>query len=382
MVTTICRPRKSGFCLIKANAELSKKSDKPTRTSARWDWASLLTWPGVGFLVLGECAVRVSPEWFPWLAPFGVPYAWGWLLALVGVFWRVVSFRWLKALMPAIVLLATWPSLQWVFATATEAPVEEQDLGSACEVLTFNVRRLDEYQWLEGERTRRQLAEWLAQRKEDVLCLQEFPADGEEMLRASGWADGNRAKRFFTWPQGAGPAIATSLEVRQWEAWMFPEGQGRVMQADVVSTLGTIRLMNVHLQSLYFSEADYNAVEVGPSREEGMRLWSMMAQASKIRTAQALELRKRMEESPYPVVLAGDFNDVPMSYPMRLLRKGRVTDAFLASPMGFGATYIGTVPGLRIDGIYPDTTLQTVNLVTHDIELSDHRPVSVRLRSR
>ena len=70
-------------------------------------------------------------------------------------------------------------------------------------------------------------------------------------------------------------------------------------------------------------------------------------------------------ESPYPVVLAGDLNDSPMSYTCGHLRKGRVRDTFGVGDIGLGATHIGTVPGLRIDGILADTTL-TVHVQTHD----------------
>jgi len=340
----------------------------------------MLPMPGMALVVLGELAVRIAPSWFPWLAPFGLTYGLGWLLLSTGVVWRTLSFRWTKAIFPLIVLAATWPSFSLVFSMGMGgSAATNEDWG----ILSFNVRRLDEYGWLSGEDTRRDLAAWLSQRKEQVWCLQEFPKEGQRMLSEAGFSWQAPRRRVLTWPKGSGPALVTPWKVLEWDTWMFSEeaGQGRVLQADLETPSGVVRVFNVHLQSLYFSRADYDAVEEGPSRQEGLRLLGLVTRASGARALQAQELRRRMEESPHPVVLAGDFNDTPMSYASRQLRKGRARDAFEASSLGWGGTHIGTIPGLRIDGVLADTTLTVHSHQTHDVVLSDHRPVTVTLRS-
>ena len=360
-------------------AQPVEKKGKPKRR--RVDSAALLTLPGMGLVVLGELAVRISPSWFPWLAPFGLTYGLGWVLLAAGVVWRVVSFRWIRAAFPALMLMATWPSFMLVFSLGLGPSNGELVPESEWGVLSFNVRRLDEFGWLNGDETRRQIATWLASRGEAVWCMQEFPGDGVRVLREAGLNWNSPHRKVLTWPNGAGPALATTLPVLDWETWMFPEdaGRGRVLQADLKTPSGPVRVFNVHLQSLYFSQADYAAVEDGPSREEGLRLLNLVTKASKARAAQARELSRRMEESPFPVVVCGDFNDSPMSYAMRRLRKGRARDTFEASGVGLGGTHIGKVPGLRIDGILADTTLAAATFVTHEIELSDHRPVTAKL---
>jgi endonuclease/exonuclease/phosphatase family metal-dependent hydrolase len=331
----------------------------------------------MALVMMGEVAVRLSPSWFPWLAPFGLTYGLGWLLLATGVVWRVVSFRWIRAAFPTLILLATWPSFMLVFSLglgAAQTPMDEEDWG----VLSFNVRRLDEFDWLEGDATRRALAQWLSDRKESVWCLQEFPTNGKAVLEGAGFSWSSPRRTLLSWPGGAGPSMVTTLPIEGWDTWMFPEdaGRGRVLQADVQTPSGTVRVFNVHLQSLYFSHADYAAVEDGPSRQEGLRLLSLVTQASKARAKQAHFLREKMAESPHPVVLAGDFNDTPMSYAVRQLREGRVRDAFESAHLGLGGTHIGTVPGLRIDGILVDTTLVVHRHETHGVVLSDHHPVS------
>jgi len=133
-------------------ASSTKSKEEKPRKRRRADSASLLTWPGMVLVVLGELAVRVSPSWFPWLAPFGLTYGLGWVLLASGVLWRVVSFRWIRAAFPAIVLIATWPSFMLVFSLGlgtADMPEPTVESEASWGVMSFNVRRLDEYSWLE-----------------------------------------------------------------------------------------------------------------------------------------------------------------------------------------------------------------------------------------
>ena len=358
-----------------------KKPDVKTR---KWDSASLLVWPGLALLIVGEVAARVSPAWVPWLAPAGYVYGLAYPLLAVGTVWRLTSFRWLKSLGPLAVLLLTWPSFSHVFSVGLSKP-EVTVLDDSFEVTTFNVRRLDEFNWLDGDQTREDLATWLAEQSDGIWCFQEFPKRGKATLRSAGFSWLRPRRRLFTWPREAGPALASSYPVKDWTTYMFEDegaGKGRVLQADVETPVGLVRVFNVHLQSLHFDHADYDAVEEGPSREEGARLWGLITDASKARALQAQELVRRMEESPYPVIVAGDFNDTPMSYAMHALRGSRAEDTFAAASWGPGGTHLGAIPGLRIDGILADTTLQCTSHKTHGVVLSDHRPVTAVLQAK
>ena len=358
--------------------------EKPAVKARKWDSASLLVLPGLVLVIVGELAARVSPAWVPWLAPAGYVYGLAYPLLAVGTVWRLTSFRWLKSLGPLAVLLLTWPSFSHVFSVGLSQPDVAMSEDSF-EVTTFNVRRLDEFEWLDGDQTRQDIATWLAEQPDGIWCFQEFPKRGKATLRSAGFSWLKPRRRLFTWPREAGPALASSYPVKDWTTFMFEDedaGQGRVLQADVETPAGLVRVFNVHLQSLHFDHADYDAVEEGPSREQGARLWGLITDASKARALQAQELVRRMEESPYPVIVAGDFNDTPMSYAMHALRGSRAEDTFAAASFGPGGTHLGAIPGLRIDGILADTTLQCVSHHTHGVVMSDHRPVTAVLQAQ
>ena len=54
-------------------------------------------------------------------------------------------------------------------------------------------------------------------------------------------------------------------------------------------------------------------------------------------------------------------------------------DAFTVSGKGFGGTYIGKIPGLRIDYIWHDKSLGSTNFVVHHQKLSDHKAISTEI---
>jgi len=343
--------------------------------------SSWVTWIGLVLVGLGSLSQVVSPATFRWLAPFGLTFGAGWLLLLVGTCWRLLQFQWLNSLLPGVVLVVTWSSFSLVFSLGAGGVSDEEVTkwqDKSLSVLTFNVRRLDEFGWLQGDQTRKDIARWLGERDEAIWCFQEFPSNGQRVLQNAGFSFQSSNRTLVSWSNGSGPAIASKYKVIHSDEPKFSAsaGKGRVKQADVVVKEDTIRIFSVHLQSLHMNESDYKAVDEGPNQREGFRLLGLVSSASAARAQQAQELKKWMDDSPFPVIVAGDFNDVPMSYAMRILRSNGVHDTFEASGIGFGGTHIGTVPGMRIDAILADESMKVLKHETHDVVLSDHRPVT------
>ena len=140
--------------------------------------ATLLVLPGLVLVIVGELAARVSPAWVLGWPPAGYVYGLAYPLLAVGTVWRLTSFRWLKSLGPLAVLLLTWPSFSHVFSVGLSKPDVAMSEDSF-EVTTFNVRRLDEFEWLDGDQTRQDIATWLAEQPDGIWCFQEFPKKGK-----------------------------------------------------------------------------------------------------------------------------------------------------------------------------------------------------------
>jgi endonuclease/exonuclease/phosphatase (EEP) superfamily protein YafD len=81
-----------------------------------------------------------------------------------------------------------------------------------------------------------------------------------------------------------------------------------------------------------------------------------------------------IENSPYEAIVAGDFNDTPMSYTYYRLKRGR-KDSFVEAGKGFGATYALLRPFVRIDYVLVP---ESISVTSHDVGkvyFSDHFPV-------
>jgi len=93
------------------------------------------------------------------------------------------------------------------------------------------------------------------------------------------------------------------------------------------------------------------------------------------RARQAAAVKAQMDLSKYPVIVAGDFNDTPVSFSYRKIRKG-LKDSFVDSGYGAGFTYRGNYPANRIDYILYDESLDCDYFDILKVKFSDHYPVA------
>ncbi|MDD4848141.1 MAG: endonuclease/exonuclease/phosphatase family protein, partial [Bacteroidales bacterium] len=93
---------------------------------------------------------------------------------------------------------------------------------------------------------------------------------------------------------------------------------------------------------------------------------------------QARLVHQFISQSPYPVIVCGDFNDTPGSYSYQQVSKG-LKDGFLEAGQGFGQTFNGDIPLMRIDYIFHNDHFQATDFQVHINHYSDHYPVSAFL---
>jgi endonuclease/exonuclease/phosphatase family metal-dependent hydrolase len=82
-----------------------------------------------------------------------------------------------------------------------------------------------------------------------------------------------------------------------------------------------------------------------------------------------------MSTCKYPVVIAGDGNDTPLSNTYHILAKG-LRDSFKERGYGLSTTYESTLPMLRIDYFFGTPEIRFKEHHTHHLTYSDHYPVS------
>lgn len=150
--------------------------------------------------------------------------------------------------------------------------------------------------------------------------------------------------------------------------------------ADIIKNQDTFRIYNVHLQSIKFKKDDYkvfskNAHQITDKKSTLELLVEKLKIAYPKRAEQARKVVEHMQQSPFPVIICGDFNDTPMSYSYNIF-SSLYKDAFRNSGSGLGVTYAGKVPAGRIDYIFHSKNLHSSNFSIQNEVYSDHRAIN------
>lgn len=165
----------------------------------------------------------------------------------------------------------------------------------------------------------------------------------------------------------------------------YPNNYNSIFQyVDIVKDTDTIRVFNIHLQTLRFSRdnlkyIDDPTIEKERTLEESKSIISKFKRGFLKRQVQAGRIRVEIEKSPYPVIVCGDFNDVPNSYAYHTIGKG-MKNVFAEKGSGLGRTFTGISPVLRIDNIFADNQFDVLQFVRVNKKLSDHFPILADLQ--
>lgn len=149
--------------------------------------------------------------------------------------------------------------------------------------------------------------------------------------------------------------------------------------SDLIIYGDTIRVYNIHLESNRLSEEDIIFSNLEELQADGVqvqskRILSKLKSAFIARSKQVKPIKEHMMESPYPVILCGDFNDTPASWAYNEL-SSNLQDAFVKSGRGTGKTYISRYPSFRIDYILIDNIFKVNYFDTPQNVFSDHYPI-------
>lgn len=151
--------------------------------------------------------------------------------------------------------------------------------------------------------------------------------------------------------------------------------------ADIKVHKDTIRVYNLHLESLHLGNDDYNLLK-SPNDSEAENefqnktntIKQKIRKATSKRVNQVDKILESISESPYPSIICGDFNDVPQSYVYRKLTTNH-EDAFIHSGKGYGATYSQLIFPFRIDFILAHKEWSAYNFEVLEDKLSDHQAI-------
>lgn len=327
----------------------------------------------------------LRPTVLPWAGLFAFVVPAVPVFALLQLLWLSWKRSW-TLLFPILLLLASVPVLKSTWGQG----VQEASQNRNIRIISFNLRffgALVPKDQRPLEKIERHMNE-VAQLRSDILCLQEVyhkpgknPLNFIQKLKKQGYS-------YCYFMEGmknidgvccdmTGSLIASRYPIKaKGEINKAKNPGNRVVWADIEHPAGKIRVYNAHLISNSIQEKKVLKLRLS---EEDRPQWYQVIRRLKERylprAQQAEALIEHASESKHPVVICGDFNELPYGYVYQLFRK-KYLNGHEKAGRGFGFTYNGRFRFLRIDQIFFDLKLRPLqHIVDHRFKFSDHFPI-------
>ena len=310
------------------------------------------------------------------------------------IYWLIRKSKWSFVCITA--LLLSWKQVSVMFSFHFPEKIRVTKAPKTLRVLTWNLSGWGESNTSGKTKTDYQdeMIDVIKSTNADVLCFQEYiyykdskyrdtiiPALKESGYRYSYFAKTNYTYRFYKTTTFTAMVIISKFPITDTAHFFYNKDEFAepLIYADIKFQNQTVRVFTTHLQSVMFEDYHFNALHklknpVNASVTESKAIAYRLRNAYKKRASQAEMLNKKIKESPYPVIVCGDFNDVPNSYSYFTV-KGDLQDAFLKKGSGFGKTLRIISPTLRIDYILADKKFDVKQFRKIEVPYSDHYPI-------
>lgn len=339
-------------------------------------------------LIFSYLASAVNPASDTFFIPFGLaaPFIIG-INLLLALFWII---RWKPVAFLPILLLA---SGYGVVSRHIQLPVTKQydkRTSDDIEVTTYNVHIFRDAEW---NGSLDSIAGYVKRSAPDILAIQEYYASSSMPADSIGTVMGGYPyfRTFYIRSEpgsgvGYGLALYSRYKIVRSEEIVFENESNGAMYADMIIEGDTVRVFNCHMQTTDVDDTDIALVE-GEEREPDTemkaglkRIMAKLKSNGVKRAAQADIVADHVQSSPYPVILCGDFNDVPASYTYKRLSRG-LKDGFKAAGRGYARSFRQLHGLFNVDYIlYTPASFECVRYDSPSLPFSDHDPVTVRLR--
>ncbi len=343
----------------------------------------------VVFFFLLSCWVPyLNPQHWWFISYLGLAFPFLLIIVILTLVGWLVVLKPRYALIPGVALLLGFKSISVFFAFHTTKTFDYKKEPSTIRVATWNVARFVELKknTNKGSNIRRTMFDLIKEQDADVLCLQEFHTSTD-----STYYDNIKAIQeqlgypyyYFSYDNDGDNHYYSSIIFSRYPVidtgkirYPRPTLPEVLLHADLKINKDTIRVFNTHLQSLQFRAKDYERIDQIKNAKDSLLLnsrsiLSKLKKGFSYRSIQANLAHQVINDSPHPVIVCADLNDVPNSYTYFTVR-GNMKDAFLKKGFGIGRTFTALSPTLRIDYIFADSHF-TIKQFTRVVKkYSDH----------
>ena len=250
--------------------------------------------------------------------------------------------------------------------SSNEDPTE---IANKLNILSFNVRLFNLYEDKDSQKNIPEtISSYLKKEDPDVLCLQEY--NKEMKIDFSGYPYNYihfRGKNIL------GHAIFSKYPLTNTYSFDFDHSYNNTISADIVKGPDTLRIYNLHLQSLSIKASVSYLQEVDNEVLRKRITTRFIKQQEQVET-----ILDHKSKSKHPVIISGDFNNTPFSYVYHKVSEN-MNDAFVEAGNGIGTTYLFENYPMRIDYILASQELEILDFKTIKKTFSDHYPITATI---
>lgn len=331
-------------------------------------------------LILSYLSVYIPPDKF-WIPSFfGLAFPFIVLANIIFiVFWGVVKPRFML-----FSLIAITVGLGFInrYVQIGSRKTDKEGI----KVVSYNVQNFTGKKIADQKERAARIVDFLSSENADIICLQDVLLSDNRIFSIKKTVSNLESIEYYHFARTGssfGQVTFTRYPIVKKGEIRFKKTPNMAIYTDVLIGSDTVRIFNVHLQSYRIDPRKYNIIaSPGIDDEKDLReireIGGKLKRAFQMRAEQVREIRKMIDQTRYPVILCGDFNDTPVSYTYQKMR-GDFDDAFVSSGRGLARTYIGKLPSFRIDNILHSNYYKSYNFKANNFRASDHLPVSCLL---
>ncbi len=293
------------------------------------------------------------------------------------IYWLVLrKFHWM--IMPLITILCCIPYTGTLYKFGSLD--ESADSKPGIKLVTYNVARFS----LEtsGFMAQDILSE-MKKQKVDIVCFQEYSDFAGDKKNSDSY------KEYFPYhAQGQSDMMIYSrYPITNSKNIKFEMTNNSAMWAEINVNDNIYRVYNVHLETTGLNSTLRRATKMANNGLEVQNnalinaIYGNYTLGMIARSGQANMLAMDMRESNHPIIVCGDFNDVPYSYVYNTMLGDKI-DGFKECGSGFMHTFRGGKKMVRIDYIFHDKELEGLSYYKKDLSYSDHYPVFMKIATK
>ncbi|MEB8329589.1 endonuclease/exonuclease/phosphatase family protein [Flavobacteriaceae bacterium KMM 6897] len=239
-------------------------------------------------------------------------------------------------------------------------------------VLTFNTQSFRGNSRENNPQLSDNIVKFIKEEDADIVCFQEFDYTKIKSEDFKQYDYKYVNFEFGVHSDKVIQAIYSKFPIINKGSLNFPNSGNNALFADIVVKLDTVRIYNLHLQSLRVRPGSIR-------REESQKLLKRLGNSFVKQQEQAEIVLEHSNTTSHKKIICGDFNNSQYSSVYYDI-KGDMKDTFMEMGQGYGRTYNFKFLPLRIDFILVEDEMEVLAHKNYDVKLSDHFPVMASIK--